>query len=155
MDVTTRVRQRIWTCISGAPWAASEVGNDEKKTIQLVCYCQVFAKHSCTWKWAVFWSTRSGNLEAVRLQGHIHRIFPEALHQRKREDKLQIWKRDCPGQFLCGSQGFLSEKLKMVRFPVPQTDRFLTTFCIKRHLFCHQHAVAKRWEPTWMPARYA
>ena len=30
-----------------------------------------------------------GLLVAVRLQEHIHRIFPDALHQRKREDKLK------------------------------------------------------------------
>ena len=35
-----------------------------------MCYCQVFAKHSCTWKWAIFCSIRSGNFEAVRLQGY-------------------------------------------------------------------------------------
>ena len=53
-----------------------------------------------------------GLLVAVRLQEHIHRIFPDALHHRKKEDKLKTWKRDCPGQFLCGSKYALSENSK-------------------------------------------
>ena len=51
-------------------------------------------------------------LVAVRLQEHIHRIFPDTLHHRKKEDKLKTWKRDCPGQFLCGSKYALSENSK-------------------------------------------
>ena len=50
--------------------------------------------------------------EIVRLPGHMRRIFPETLHQRIREEKLKTRKRDCPGQFLCGSKGFLSENSK-------------------------------------------
>ena len=52
--------------------------------------------------------------------------FPEALHQKKkREDKLKIWKRDCPGQFLCGSKGLLSENSKWSGSPFPKLIDFL------------------------------
>ena len=50
-------------------------------------YCQVFAKNSCTWKWAVLCSTRSGNLEAVRLQGHIHRIFSRGSSSKEEKGR--------------------------------------------------------------------
>ena len=114
----------------------------QKKTIQLMCYCRVFAKHSysCTWKRAVFCSTRSRNIEAVRLQGHIHRIFPDALHQKKREDKL--YENATVLDNSCVAQNMLY--LKTQNGQVPQTDRFLTTFCIKRSLFFRHKGVPPR-----------
>jgi hypothetical protein len=94
-----------------------------------VWYCQLPSIH------AVLCSTRSGNFEAVRLQRHIHRIFLEALHLRKREDKLKTCKRDCPGQLSCRSR-FLVWKLKMVRFP-KLIDFLPLFFYSKTHVVRH------------------
>jgi hypothetical protein len=94
MDVITRVRQRIWKCISGAPWAASEVENNAKEN-NITCALlpgiyQAFVFAHLKRRSILQYHGRSGNLEIVRLQEYIHRIFPEVLHQRKREDKLKI-----------------------------------------------------------------
>ena len=94
----------------------------QKKTIQLVCYGQVFAKHSysCTWKWAVFCSTRSGNLEAVRLQGHIHRIFSRGSSSKEEKGRqTQNMKTRLSWTILVWFKRLVIWKLKMVRFPVP------------------------------------
>ena len=36
----------------------------------------------------------------------MNKICPEAFHQRKKGRQLKTWKRDGPGQFLFGSNGF-------------------------------------------------
>ena len=87
-----------------------------------MCYGRVFAfvhlkVSSILQYFAVPGQEFLGLLVAVRLQEHIHRIFPDALHQRKREDTLKTWKRDCPGQFLCGSKYALSENSKWSSSP--------------------------------------
>ena len=66
----------------------------QKKTIQ--CNLRVIAGYLTSIRapeseqyFAVPGQEFLGLLVAVRLQEHIHRIFPDALHQRKREDTLK------------------------------------------------------------------
>ena len=110
-----------------------------------MCYGRVFAfvhlkVSSILQYFAVPGQEFLGLLVAVRLQGHIHRIFPDALHQKKREDKLH--ENAAVLDNSCVAQNMLY--LKTQNGQVPQTDRFLTTFCIRTSLFFRHKGVPPR-----------
>ena len=78
---------------------------------------------------AVFCSTRSWHFEAVRLQGHKHRIFPEALRQTKREHKHE---NAAVPDSSPPAQEFLSENLRCSGSP----KRLISYYsCIKQRIF--------------------
>lgn len=78
---------------------------------------------------AVFCSTRSWHFEAVRLQGHKHRIFPEALRQTKREHKHE---NAAVPDSSPRAQEFLSENLRWSGSP----KRLISYYsCLKQRIF--------------------
>lgn len=78
---------------------------------------------------SVFCSTRSWHFEAVRLQGHRHRIFPEALHQTKKEHKHE---NAAVPDSSPRAQKFLSENLRWSGSP----KRLVSYYsCKKQRIF--------------------
>ena len=99
-------------------------------------YGQIFAKHSysCTWKWALFCNIRSGNLEAVRLQGHMHRIFSRGSSSKKGKTNSKYKNTPVLDNF-CKSQKACYRKIQNGQ--IPRSPNWLISyfFWVKRHLF--------------------